>query len=84
MISTVKISNNDEDVDLYNMTLLAFNLIQRCAFEGIGTWELKSCWTEQNGAYTCYTNGVIDFSCESDRVNNYHILIKEPAEKDEE
>ena len=80
MISTVKISNNDEDVELYKMTLLAFNIIQRCAVEKVDGWELKSCWTEPNRAYTCYTNGIIDFSCQSDKVNDYHLLIKEPTQ----
>jgi len=83
MISTVKISNNDEDVELYKMTLLAFNIIQRCAVEKVDGWELQSFWKETNRAYTCYTNGIIDFSCQSDKVNDYHLLIKEPTEMEE-
>ena len=79
-IRTVVISSTDSDVDLYNMTLLCFNMIQRQAWKDQdGGFRIKAQWTEPDESYTCYTNGIIDFSCQSTKSDDYHVLIKQEA-----
>ena len=82
-ISTVIIDSSDERKDLYEMTLLAFNLIQRSAFEGVGNFKLKECWTDTDVCYKCYSNGIIDFSCYSDKPTDYHWLEKYPCQEND-
>lgn len=79
-IREVIISSDSDNIDLYNMTLLCFNMIQRQAYKDKGGgFILKSTYTEQNEVYTCYTNGIIDFSCKSIKDINLHTLIKQKA-----
>jgi len=82
-IATVIIDNSDDRKDLYEMTLLAFNLIQRSVANGVGDFKLKEFWTDTDDCYTCYSNGIIDFNCYSDKPTDYHRLEKYPCREND-
>lgn len=78
-IKEFAINSDSHDDDLYNMTVLCFNLIQQGAKNRIGGFQLKETYTSHKEAYTCYTNGIIDFSCNTDKAKDFHQYIKKKA-----
>jgi hypothetical protein len=78
-IKEFTINSNSQDADLYNMTVLCFNLIQQGAKHRIGGFQLKETYTSHEEAYTCYTNGIIDFSCNTNKTKDFHQYIKKKA-----